>query len=214
MVNGVLDTSAVVTDLDAAAAAIVEAGRFFAAKGWAPAGSGNYSHRLEDGSIAITVSGTHKGRITAGDVMRVDMHGMPLDGRSPSAETLLHVLIYRLFRRVNVVLHSHSVPAVVLTRLLGDEPLLRLQGYELLKAFRGIKTHDSALEVPVFANSQDMGSLSRQVERTLVQGSSPVFLIRDHGLYGWGDTMDEALRVIEAAETLFHCELELKKARR
>src|SRR3546814_19221365 len=89
------------------------------------------------------------GRITAGDVMRVDMHGMPLDGRSPSAETLLHVLIYRLFRRVNVVLHSHSVPAVVLTRLLGDEPLLRLQGYELLKAFRGIKTHDSALEVPV-----------------------------------------------------------------
>src|SRR3546814_5853813 len=78
--------------------------------------------------------------------MRVDMHGMPLDGRSPSAETLLHVLIYRLFRRVNVVLHSHSVPAVVLTRLLGDEPLLRLQGYELLKAFRGIKTPDSALE--------------------------------------------------------------------
>src|SRR3546814_18855232 len=112
MVNGVLDTSAVVTDLDAAAAAIVEAGRFFAAKGWAPAGSGNYSHRLEDGSIAITVSGTHKGRITAGDVMRVDMHGMPLDGRRPSAETLMHVLISRLFPRVNVGLHSHSVHVI------------------------------------------------------------------------------------------------------
>src|SRR3546814_12637769 len=132
MVKCVLGTAAVVTALDAAAAAIVEAGRFFAAKGWAPAGSGNYSHRLEDGSIAITVSGTHKGRITAGDVMRVDMHGMPLAGRSTSAETLLHVLIYRLFRRVNVVLHSHSVPAVGLTRLLGDDPLFRLQGYEQL----------------------------------------------------------------------------------
>src|SRR3546814_7607058 len=42
-----------------------------------------------------TLFRAHKGRITAGDVMRVDMHGMPLDGRSPSAETLLHVLIYR-----------------------------------------------------------------------------------------------------------------------
>src|SRR3546814_13076901 len=94
MVNGVLDTSDVVTDLDAAAAAIVEAGRFFAAKGWAPAGSGHYSHRLEDGSIAITVSGTHKGRITAGDVRRVAMPGMPLEGRSPSAETVLRGPIF------------------------------------------------------------------------------------------------------------------------
>src|SRR3546814_11489717 len=120
--------------------------------------------------------------------MRDDMHGMPLDGRSPSAETLLHVLIYRLFRRVNVVLHSHSVPAVVLTRLLGDEQLLRLQGYELLKAFRGIKTHDSALAVPVFANSQDMGSISRQVETTTVQGSLHGVLLRDTGPLGWGAT--------------------------
>src|SRR3546814_18051504 len=97
MVNGVLDTSAVVRDLDAAAAAIVEAGRFFAAKGWAPAGSGNYSHRLEDGSIAHTISGTPKGRITAGDVMRVDMHGMPPDCPTPSAEKLVPRLTPTLF---------------------------------------------------------------------------------------------------------------------
>jgi methylthioribulose-1-phosphate dehydratase len=209
-----MDGVGVATDFETAAATIVEAGRFLDRHGWAPAGSGNYSHRLDDGSIAITVSGSHKGRITAGDVMRVDVDGQSLDGRKPSAETLLHVLIYRLFHRVNAVVHTHSVPAVVLGRLREHDALIRLQGYELLKAFWGIETHDAVLDVPMFPNSQNMASLSRQVERILVQGASPVFMIRDHGLYGWGDTMDEALRCVEAAETLFQCEVELVKAGR
>lgn len=200
-------------DFDTAADAIVAAGRFMDQRGWAPAGSGNYSHRLDDGSIAITVSGTHKGRITRADVMRVDMQGRSLDGRTPSAETLLHTLVYRMFKRVNVVLHSHSVPAVVLTRLIRDDRV-RLSGYELLKAFRGIDSHDAVMDVPVFANSQNMTKLSTQAEGALLQGSTPIFLIRDHGLYGWGDDLDEALRVIEAAETLFSCEVELMKAGR
>lgn len=200
-------------DFDTAADAIVAAGRFMDQRGWAPAGSGNYSHRLDDGSIAITVSGTHKGRITRDDVMRVDMQGRSLDGRTPSAETLLHTLVYRMFKRVNVVLHSHSVPAVVLTRLIRDDRV-RLSGYELLKAFRGIDSHDAVMDVPVFANSQNMTKLSTQAEGALLQGSTPIFLIRDHGLYGWGDDLDEALRVIEAAETLFSCEVELMKAGR
>lgn len=200
-------------DFDTAADAIVAAGRFMDQRGWAPAGSGNYSHRLDDGSIAITVSATHKGRITRDDVMRVDMQGRSLDGRTPSAETLLHTLVYRMFKRVNVVLHSHSVPAVVLTRLIRDDRV-RLSGYELLKAFRGIDSHDAVMDVPVFANSQNMTKLSTQAEGALLQGSTPIFLIRDHGLYGWGDDLDEALRVIEAAETLFSCEVELMKAGR
>ena len=200
-------------DFDTAADAIVAAGRFMDQRGWAPAGSGNYSHRLDDGSIAITVSGTHKGRITPADVMRVDIQGRSLDGRTPSAETLLHTLIYRMFKRVNVVLHSHSVAAVVLTRLIRDDRI-RLSNYELLKAFRGIETDDAVMDVPVFANSQNMTKLSTQAEGALLQGSTPIFLIRDHGLYGWGDDLDEALRVIEAAETLFSCEVELMKAGR
>src|SRR3546814_9752036 len=132
------------SDFDTAAAAIVAAGAFIDRHGWAPAGSGNYSHRLDDGSIAITVSGTHKGRVGVGDVMRIDGEGRSLDGRTPSAETLLHTLIYRMFRRVNVVLHTHSVPAVVLTRLAADKPKIQLAGYELLKAFRGIEKNGRA----------------------------------------------------------------------
>jgi len=56
-----------------AARSIVEAGQFLYSQGWSPATSSNYSARLDDSHIAITVSGKHKGQLTAGDVMVVDL---------------------------------------------------------------------------------------------------------------------------------------------
>lgn len=69
---------------------LIDAGRFIDHKGWVPATSGNFSARLSDGTIAITVSGKHKGRLQTDDIMRIDAGGRSLDGKKPSAETLLH----------------------------------------------------------------------------------------------------------------------------
>jgi methylthioribulose-1-phosphate dehydratase len=190
---------------------IVEAGRFLSARGWAPAGSGNYSIRLPDGTLAITVSGAHKAQLDADDVMRLDVDGRPLDERRPSAETPLHLMVYRLFSKAHAVVHTHSVPAVVVSRLIGRQPWLRLAGYELLKAFPGVETHDFVAHIPVFDNSQDLIALAETVAHELTARDAPAFLIRDHGLYGWGETMDEALGVVEAAETMIACELELMR---
>jgi methylthioribulose-1-phosphate dehydratase len=65
-----------------AQSSIVAIGRWMDGKGWAPATAGNYSMRLDDGSFAVTVSGRHKGRLTAADVMRVDAAGRSLDGQT------------------------------------------------------------------------------------------------------------------------------------
>lgn len=184
---------------------LAETGRLLAQRGWAPAGSGNYSRRRSDGTIAITVSGAHKARLAAADVMRIDAAGRPLDGRAPSAETALHVMIYQTHPGAQAVLHTHSIPAVVISRRIG--PSLRLAGYELLKAFPGVDTHAASVTLPVFDNSQDMDALAAEVAAVLTARPAPAFLIRDHGLYGWGASLDEALRVVEAAETLIACEL-------
>lgn len=191
-----------------AAQQIVDVGRRMDARGWAPAGAGNYSVRLDDGSFAVTVSGTHKGRIGLSDVMRVDGDGLSLDGRTPSAETLLHVQLYRLRPQVGAVLHTHSVAATVLSRRLGGT-VLRLQDYEVMKAFPGVDSHATAIDLPVLDNDQDMVALCRNVDAVL--GAAPAYLIRGHGLYGWGRDPEEAARVIEAAEFLLDCELEHMK---
>ncbi|MEY4211190.1 MAG: hypothetical protein RLZ92_1571 [Pseudomonadota bacterium] len=96
---------------------LIAAGRFIDSKGWVPATSGNFSARLSDGTIAITVSGRHKGHLQRDDIMLIDANGDSLDGKKPSAETLLHTSIYRRYPEVQSVLHPHSMNATLAARL-------------------------------------------------------------------------------------------------
>jgi methylthioribulose-1-phosphate dehydratase len=192
-------------DFIAAAAVIVATGRRLDARGLAPATSGNYSVRLTDGSIAVTVSGEHKGRLTADGVMRVDRAGQPLDAKRPSAETLLHCLVYEIDAGAGAVLHTHSVAGTVLSRALGNE--IVLTGYELLKIFPGIDTHDTSVAIPLVDNSQDMAALADELRPILASQTPlvPAFYIRGHGLYAWGATMEAAENLVEAIEFLLTC---------
>jgi len=60
---------------------LIDAGQFIDSKGWVPATSGNFSARLPDGTIAITVSGKHKGRLQLDDIMLIDADANSLDGK-------------------------------------------------------------------------------------------------------------------------------------
>lgn len=186
---------------------LIEAGRFMFEQGWVPATSGNFSARLSDNTIAITVSGRHKGRLHAGDIMVIDMEGQPhLSTQRPSAEMPLHTALYRRFPEVGAVLHTHSLDATLLSRAI--DSTLHLEGYELLKAFAGVATHQTAIEIPNFANDQDINRLASVVENYLdTHGPVYGYLIAGHGLYTWGHSVDEALRHVEAFEFLFQCEL-------
>jgi len=188
------------------AAELVAAGRELAARGWVPATSGNLSARLADGTIAITVSGRHKGRLTVDDLMVVDEQGRSLDGRTPSAEAGLHAQVYRRVPRARAVLHPHSPGATVLSRRVGDR--IVLQGYELLKAFAGVGTHATSITVPVFDNDQDIARLAARVDAWMdANGPGHGYVIRGHGLYAWGEDVASALNAVEAFEFLFDCEL-------
>ncbi|RZZ90421.1 methylthioribulose 1-phosphate dehydratase [Pseudoxanthomonas winnipegensis] len=180
--------------------------------GWTPATSSNFSERLDDRHAAITVSGADKGRMGREHIMVVDFDGRPVaTDKRPSAETLLHTQLYRRFPEVGCVLHTHSLVQTIASRLYAGAGHIRLEGYELLKAFHGNSTHEMAIDVPVLPNTQDMTVLAAQVDALLDQGPLWGYLIDGHGLYAWGRTMAEARRHLEAFEFLFHCELELRK---
>ena len=92
--------------------------------------------------------------------------------------------------------------------------MIRFEGWELQKAISGYTTHESALDVPVFANTQDMGVLVREVDAWLDAGK-PLsgYLIDGHGIYTWGKDMPETRRHLEAFEFLLACELDLTRLR-
>ncbi|HUR42432.1 MAG TPA: methylthioribulose 1-phosphate dehydratase [Verrucomicrobiae bacterium] len=184
---------------------LVSAGRMFHARGWVPATAGNFSVRLSPKSLAVTVSGRHKGELAMADFMAVDLDGKALGKGKSSAETLLHCQLYRHSPEAGAVLHTHSPASTVLSRA---HDTILLEGYELLKIFEGIQTHDAAVEVPVFENDQDIARLSRVVDAHMRSGQAAhAYLIRGHGLYAWGRTVAEARHRVEALEFLFECEL-------
>ncbi|GIX21834.1 MAG: methylthioribulose-1-phosphate dehydratase [Gammaproteobacteria bacterium] len=190
----------------AVTAALAEAGAWLYARGLVPATSGNFSARLADGGLAITVSGRHKGRLGPRDFLRWHPDGRCEGEGRPSAEFGLHRMLYARDPAIGCVLHPHSPAATVLSRHVTG-PLV-LAGYELLKAFPGIATHATRLLVPVLDNDQDIERLAGAAAAAL-DGAGPcwAFLIRGHGYYTWGRDAAEALRHVEALEFLFECEL-------
>ena len=190
---------------------IIEAGRFLYGRGWSPATSSNYSTRLSATEALLTVSGKHKGQLGLDDVLATDLSGNSLEpGKKPSAETLLHTQLYRWRPEIGAVLHTHSVNATVLSRLTPGNSL-EFEDYELQKAFSGVSTHASKVQVPIFDNDQDIERLAGKVQPWLEAHPDCVgYLIRGHGLYTWGARMSDALRQIEAFEFLFECELKIR----
>ena len=191
---------------------IVANTRELSALGWTPATSSNFSMRMDARHAAITVSGRDKGRLSLDDIMVVDLKGQPVaTPQRPSAETLLHTQLYARDPGIGCVLHTHSRVQTVSSRLFAAQGHVRLEGYELLKAFAGNQTHEMAIDVPVLPNTQDMPALAEQVERLLDAGPLWGYLIDGHGLYAWGRDMAQARRHLDAFEFLFACELDLRR---
>ena len=196
------------SDFKQRAQEIIEAGKVLYRLGMVPATSGNFSARLDNGNIAVTVSGRHKGELTLDDIMQLDADGKPMDDKKPSAEAGLHVQLYRHFPQINAILHPHMMNAIVLARRTGGDIYLR--NYELLKALDGITTHDTEVYIPVFANDQDIPRLAAKVQ-TFLETNSPAYayIIDGHGIYTWGRSMADTLRHVEALDYLFATELKL-----
>ncbi|WMU93367.1 methylthioribulose-1-phosphate dehydratase [Microcystis phage MaAM05] len=190
---------------------------FLHARGWTPATSSNFSCRLPVGQtgFSISVSGLDKGTFSAQDFLDVDFNGQVIRPEQahlrPSAETLLHALVYQQFPTAQVVLHTHSVNGTVLSKLYEASHGLCLKDFEVLKGLEGIRTHQTELWLPIFGNHQDMTVLAAQIEPVLRE-QKPVygFLLAGHGLYTWGDTLAQAKRHVEVFEFLFECILKLR----
>jgi methylthioribulose-1-phosphate dehydratase len=193
-------------------ASLIEVGHRLGQQGHVPATSGNFSCRVGDTQLALTASGGHKGRLTPDDILKATLQGQPLGAKTPSAETALHVQLYERFPAINAVLHTHAASAVALTLALSDEAKhLTLHGYELLKAFPAVTSHQATVTLPIVPNNQCMTELCQWVSEALTQyPAAPAYLIRGHGVYTWGVSVAEAERVHEALDALLKVEVTLR----
>ena len=197
------------------AAQLAAIGRRFYARGWVLGTSGNFSAVVSRRPLrlAITASARPKGALRPSDILECDEQGRAVasQGRAkgrPSAETLLHVEIARR-RGAGAILHTHSVWSTMLSDGWApstdrDGASIAIEGYEMLKGLAGVISHEHREILPIVENDQDMRRLAARVGDTLERHpAAHAFLLRRHGLYTWGDTLDAAERHIEILEFLF-----------
>jgi methylthioribulose-1-phosphate dehydratase len=188
------------------AARLVRIGRRFDDRGWVLGTSGNLSAIVQRDPLrlAITRSGAHKGALTLADILEID-GGARVTGRgegSPSAETRLHLEIVSA-RGAAAVVHTHSIWATLVSDRGAAAGGIPIEGYEMVKGLAGVTTHEHREWIPIVDNDQDMDRLGAIVRDLLVeQPGCHAFLLRRHGLYTWGGTLDEAVRHAEILEFL------------
>jgi len=187
------------------AQSLAETGKGFYSRGWALGTSGNFSAVIsrEPLRLAVTSTGLDKGKLTPDQFLEIDGTSSVVRGAGrPSAEALLHLAVVRGVN-AGAVLHTHSVWSTVLSGTHAAEGGIALEGYEMLKGLEGVRTHKHREWLPILENSQDMTELAERVASTLrelpgIHG----FLLREHGLYTWGASLQEAKRHVEILEFL------------
>ncbi|HMS09767.1 MAG TPA: methylthioribulose 1-phosphate dehydratase [Pyrinomonadaceae bacterium] len=192
---------------DKLAGELAEAGREFYRRGWVLGTSGNFSMLLARRPlrISVTASGIEKGNLDETNFLELDDDAEILQGfGKPSAETLLHLCIYRHIPRARSILHTHSVWGTILSDHFYESGFIEIEGYEMLKGLSGVATHEHRERVPIVDNSQDYVALSHVIENVLRENSEcHGIYLRRHGLYTWGETVADAKRHVEIFEFLF-----------
>jgi methylthioribulose-1-phosphate dehydratase len=193
--------------LQSIAESLCATARWCYTQGWVPATSGNFSLRV-DGRILVTASGLDKGTLTPDGLLEVDANGNVLSGEGkPSAETSLHLVLYRARPDAGAILHVHTIWNTLISARNASLGYVPLEGYELLKGLSGVTTHAHLERVPVIENSQNYADLAAQLAAALeANPQAHGVLLSRHGLYTWGQSVAEARRHLEALEFLFQVE--------
>lgn len=156
--------------------------------------SGNVSARdPETGLVAIKPSGVRYERMTLDDIVVVDPDGAVVHGtRGPSSDTSSHLGVYRNREDVQSVVHTHSRYATAWAALGESIPCCITA---IADEFGG--------DVPIGAYARIGGDeIGEEIVRSI--GVSPAILMRQHGVFTIGATIEKALQAAVMVEDVAH----------
>ena len=142
---------------------------------------GNVSIRLSDKLMAITPSGRDYMKLTADDIVLVDITTGEFSGGKPSTEKKLHMEIYRKRPEINAIVHTHSMSASTVAAARREVPPV----LDDLAQIVGPSVRVAEYALP---GTKKMG---RGVLKAL--NGRMAALMANHGAIAVGRTMDEAL---------------------
>jgi methylthioribulose-1-phosphate dehydratase len=182
----------------------------FYTKGWVSGTGGGISIKPENNVALIAPSGVQKEEIKSDELFVIKLddssEGFTIieqpNNFKISACTSIFVNIYKNRPSSQAVIHSHSVNAVMLTKITKGN-LVTLSGFEMLKGIEGGK-YFSEHTVPILNNVEHECDLAEAVGKAVLDyPEAKAVLVRDHGFYVWGKTWQQAKIHAECYDYLF-----------
>ncbi len=147
------------------------------------------------GLVVIKPSGVSYAKMTAEDMVVVDLDGNVVEGKlRPSSDTPTHLYLYKHFPTIGGIVHTHSTYA---TAFAQAESTLDCFGTTHADHFYGsvpCTRHLSQDEIRE-AYEQNTGKVIVETfgEKGIDPGAMPAVLVCKHGPFTWGKTADQAV---------------------
>jgi methylthioribulose 1-phosphate dehydratase/enolase-phosphatase E1 len=188
---------------------VCELCRQFYQLGWVTGTGGSISIRHEE-NIFMTPSGVQKERIQPDELFIVDFKGEIIKAPeakgggsaklSDCAPLFLHAYNQR---NAGAVLHSHGLYCNLVTLLCEGRNEFRISQQEMIKGIEGHGYFDE-LVIPIIENTAWEHELADSLGATIANyPKACAVLVRQHGMYVWGKTWEQAKRHGECLHYLF-----------
>lgn len=182
-------------------------GRWIVQRQWFPFGSGLFSIRTSEHSALFTNAGKDKNELSPADLVP---YNWATQNQADTA-TAIHQFLYQCNPHHKVVLQTHGLQTTVFSRLIKADQHLFV-GYELQNLVAISESQRSCCPLAILdpqSTELTLQELHQRFERDTLPHA---LLVRGHGLYVWGDSLDSTKRHLETWHFLIACELERIKA--
>lgn len=149
----------------------------------------------ETGLVVIKPSGVDYAKLTANDMVVMNLNGEKVEGElNPSSDTPTHLELYRRFPEIGGVAHTHSTFAVSFAQAASDIPAYGTTHADF--AFGSVPcTRDLTKEEIEGEYELNTGKVIAECfeTRNIDYNAVPAVLVRSHGPFTWGkDGFDAA----------------------
>ncbi|KAF8090419.1 hypothetical protein N665_0477s0023 [Sinapis alba] len=211
----VKETSSLVTELC----------RHFYTQGWVSGTGGSITMKVHDASIpkpdqliVMSPSGVQKERMQPEDMYILSPNGSIISAPSPKPYpnkppkctdcAPLFMKAYEM-RNAGAVIHSHGMESCLVTMLNPQAKEFRITHMEMIKGIQGHGYYDE-LVVPIIENTAYENELTDSLTKAIeAYPKATAVLVRNHGVYIWGDSWIHAKTQAECYHYLFDAAIKL-----